>query len=94
MKEDSEPTRFIRYLDITRRHLLSYDSNQWIIQRRTGGSWKPLAYIGSASENLMKVVHWKRIPLTKDAKDFIESLPPFLEWIKTIDEATPLRNAA
>ncbi len=91
-------------LDTEGRWRLAYDSNQWVLQRRTqkprarrleghaiaDSGWRGVSFIGGKKATLVRLYREKRIFLTAEAQARFDALPgQFLDFI-----ATPERLAA
>ncbi len=83
-------------LDAEGRWRLAYDSQQWVIQRRTGkpcrrGSdsaamrrtgWKGVSFVGSTKTTLRRVLGEKGVVLTPEAVARLDALPErFMDFI-------------
>ncbi len=83
-------------LDTKGRWRLAYDSNQWVIQRRTkkprvghteGGSiadsgWHGVSFVGGRKATLARLFREKGIPLTPEALARFDALPErFMDFI-------------
>ncbi len=83
-------------LDAEGRWRLAYDSQQWVVQRRTkkarvshieGGSiadsgWRGVSFIGSTKATLRRVLGEKGVVLTPEAQARLDALPErFLDFI-------------
>lgn len=82
-KMNQEQEKVICYLDLIGKHRLAYDSNQWFVQRRHKASWSTLAYVGSTSDTLLRVIRENGIELTDMARKVITMFPRFLDWKRT-----------
>ncbi len=83
-------------LDAKGRWRLAYDSNQWVIQRRTkkarvshteGGSirdsgWRGVSFVGGKKATLARVLGEKGVVLTAEAAARLDALPErFMDFI-------------
>jgi len=63
-------------LDAEGRWRLSYDQNQWIVQRRDGRrTWRGIAFVGSKKSTLWRIFREKQIWLTDDVIASVDDLP-------------------
>ncbi len=91
-------------LDAEGRWRLSYDRQQWVVQRRTkktrvshteGGSiadsgWRGVSFIGSEKRVLRRVLREKAVILTVEAQARLDALPEtFRDFLAAIDSPRP-----
>ncbi len=87
-------------LDIEGRWRLAYDSNQWIIQRRTqkprvrrleghaiaDSGWRGVSFVGGKKATLHRLFREKSISLTREAQARFDALPEqFMDFIAAPD---------
>ncbi len=83
-------------LDAEGRWRLAYDSNQWVLQRRTqkprvrrleghaiaDSGWRGVSFVGSKKTTLARLFREKGISLTREAQARFDALPEqFLDFI-------------
>ena len=62
---------------------LSYDSNQWIIQRAAGKGWHSVKFIADHKDTIELDLFYMEIKPSEEAKKKIKELPDtFLKWRK------------
>ena len=73
-------------LDAEGRWRLAYDSNQWVLQKRTGSSgrnsygiresgWRGVSFVGGGKATLGRLFREKGIVLTTEARAWFDTLP-------------------
>ncbi len=83
-------------LDTEGRWRLAYDSNQWVIQRRTqkprvrrleghaidDSGWRGVSFVGGRKATLARLFREKGISLTREAQARLDALPEqFLDFV-------------
>ena len=62
---------------------LAHDSNQWIIQKYSGGKWRSLSFVGGFKRVLERDLERHGAIIVSDARRAVAKLPShFLDFIK------------
>ncbi len=69
---------------------LAYDSRQWVVQKRRGRGWHPVAFVASTRRALLNTLREAGAEVNAEARDALNDLPStFGEWIATRDRVFP-----